>query len=184
MRSTVIAITPRRQSLSNMVLTDLHCLCASGDQTDTHYQKILKHIQAHPQEARQEQEDGKFALHYALENRAPLPIVASLVQAYPEALYCRETRRGQFPLHAAISSGCSADVVEYLIRQNPVPLSRRVHRDFLCCFEEYVLLCRGRTLKGGTCLELANHPKNPNREALVELLTQTDHANHSKDVAR
>lgn len=155
-----------------MVLTDLHLLCAQTDHTQKHWGKLLHHLQSHRHEAAEEEDEGKLPLHYILMHRAPLTVVQALVQVYPEALYCRQSSNGFLPLHVAIATCCDVDVIEYLLKSNPDATRMRTHRDFLCCIQEYLLLCRGKHLRGFTSVELAERclKENPNRKRIVEML--------------
>jgi hypothetical protein len=166
-----------------MVYTDLHHLCAQTDRTDAHWRKLLRYLQSHRREASEELDDGKLPLHFVLANRAvPLPVVVALVEAYPEAVYCRESAKGYLPLHSAIRSGCDVDVVAYLIKLYPGALRCRTRRNFICCIEEYILLFRGKALTGMSCLDLAKLlPKDhPNRTGLIQLLQQKCYSSYQQ----
>lgn len=177
----VLTNTLRYQYLLNtlllkMVWTDLHTLCASTDRTEKHRQILLKYLLQYPEEARAEAEDGSYPLHCLLKNDTSMEVVAAVVQAYPEACCMAETIQGYYPLHIACRHGCSPDVVEYIIKCGPCISKRRSRRFFLCCIEEWILLCRGRSLAGWTPVELARRlpVDHPQRQGILELLESYD----------
>lgn len=156
-----------------MVWTELHQLCASSSHTAQHEATLLNYLEYHEEEASMEHDDGSLPLHHFLVHNPPLRLVKPLVEAYPDATSTYESIQGYYPLHVAIRSGCSPDVIEYLIQGNPAILDLRTQRFFLCCLQEFFLLWRGIGLAGFTCKELAEKlpMDNPNRKAIMKLLS-------------
>lgn len=112
-----------------MVWTELHALCAEQYHTKEHLDDILKRLELHPEEARQEHEDGTLPLHHLLKNDPPIHVVSKLVDIYPEALF-EENDKGYMPLHMACRYGCNVEVVTYLIHRNPQAVERRAKGSF------------------------------------------------------
>jgi ankyrin repeat protein len=162
---------------------DLHTLCARNhDRTRKHQESLLHYIRQHPREASVETDDGSLPLHLLLKGNPTLEVVSCLIAAYPEAVNMAETVQGSYPLHIACRHGCSPDVVEYVIQRNPRLVHRRSSRFFICCIQEWILLCRGHSLSGWTPKELAQRlPEDHlHRKALIVLLEQYEECKDSR----
>lgn len=168
-----------------MVLTDLHCLCASTDRTEKHHNKVLRQIRYFPQEASQETESGSYPLHELLKNGRPtLDTVTSLVEAYPDAVNMEETMLGYYPLHIACRYGCDPKIVAYLLECNPECAHVRSRRFLLCCLQGWWMIGRGESLAGYKPPDLAERclpPDHPNREAILKLFLGYQHYGDGDD---
>ena len=58
-------------------------------------------LQAFPDAAKEKDKDGNLALHYAVQNKAPLEVVSALLQAFPDAAKEKD-KDGKLALHYAV----------------------------------------------------------------------------------
>jgi ankyrin repeat protein len=77
-------------------------------------------FQVCPKIARVTGEWGRYALHYACSNQAPLFVVLALLEVYPKAAHKKATWRagGWLPIHCAAACNAPVDVVQALLEQN------------------------------------------------------------------
>eukprot|EP00567_Pseudictyota_dubia_P015084 CAMPEP_0197436470 /NCGR_PEP_ID=MMETSP1175-20131217/3912_1 /TAXON_ID=1003142 /ORGANISM="Triceratium dubium, Strain CCMP147" /LENGTH=189 /DNA_ID=CAMNT_0042965769 /DNA_START=199 /DNA_END=768 /DNA_ORIENTATION=- len=143
--------------------TDLHELCqgrrrTTDDTMDCEF--FAKYVDAHQDEAREQDDEGQLPMDYLLRRDPPVNAVETLLEAYPEAVYFDEGVHGDYPVHVAVRHGASPEVVKLLIEKNPGQLKWRSRRAL--------------HKKGFTTLELAERlpADNPNKEGIVELLKE------------
>jgi ankyrin repeat protein len=77
-------------------------------------------IKAYPKIAKRPGEWGKYLLHFACSNQAPVDVVIVLLDVYPKALQKKSTWRngGWLPIHCAAACDAPPKVMEALIHAN------------------------------------------------------------------
>jgi ankyrin repeat protein len=102
----------------------LHSACArtSSEGENPDYEKMaIKVLRVYPQAAYKPSGDTKrLAIHIAIENKKPLPLIAALVKAYPNSLNIKDPRTGLWPfLLAGSCYGEHIDISYGLLRADP-----------------------------------------------------------------
>lgn len=69
--------------------------------------------------------NDSLPLHIALARKTPDEISLAILHSHEEAVFHADTKLGNLPLHIAAEKNLSADVIESLIRLNPLSLDTR-----------------------------------------------------------
>ena len=82
--------------------------------------------------------DGKTALHYAAENKAPPEVVSALLAACPKAAGEKSTKEGKTPLHYAAEKKAPPEVVSALLAACPAAAQQKDNEARFLCTVSFV----------------------------------------------